>query len=243
MNEMRENVHRKAAAPSLLPAKAPHGGLEKCTKDAGVHRRPWTPEALIAAGDRKNLPVWVTHDEAHAVFNAAESARDRLFAWTLWVTGARVSEAIGIAACDFDRSTRTLRLRRLKKRSGPVDASVPGLPEEFCQLLHTYIQSAGLKGRARLFAFNRFRAWRIIKALMAKAGIEPVYRTTKTGKRIDLKRHPHAWRHGFAINLLNQGKPLVAVQELLGHESMLSTYVYVRALAANVRPFMETTTF
>ena len=63
------------------------------------------------------------------------------------------------------------------------------------------------------------------------------------GRRADMKRHPHAWRHGFAINLIMQGKPLEVVKELLGHASILTTHVYSRALAANVRPFMETAEF
>lgn len=204
--------------------------------------RPWTPEQVIAHADARHLPVYVTKEEAHRTFAAATKTRDRLFVKTLWVTGARVSEAIEVRPADFDPVARVLRLQRLKKRR-PVEAAVAGLPEDYCRELATYIELTKPRPRDRLFPFTRFRALRLVKGLMAKAGIEPVYRIGPKGRRADMKRHPHAWRHGFAINLILQGKPLEVVKELLGHASILTTHIYSRALAANVRPFMETAEF
>jgi integrase len=161
---------------------------------------------------------------------------------TLAVVATRLSEAIEVRPCDFAPVARILRIHRLNKRR-PVEAAVAGLPEDYCRELATYIELTKPRPRDRLFPFTRFRGLRLVKGLMAKAGIEPVYRLGPKGRRADMKRHPHAWRHGFAINLIVQGKPLDVVKELLGHASILTTHIYSRALAANVRPFMETTEF
>lgn len=224
---------------------AGRNGAEMVTLGNGVtsrSARPWTPEQVVAHADARHLPVYVTREEAHRTFAAATKTRDRLFVKTLWVTGARVSEAIAVRPCDFDPAARVLRIQRLKKRR-PVEAAVAGLPEDFCRELSTYIELTKPRPRDRLFLFTRFRGLRLVKSLMAKAGIEPMYRFGRNGRRADMKRHPHAWRHGFAINLIVQGKPLEVVKELLGHSSILTTHIYSRALAANVRPFMEATEF
>ena len=53
----------------------------------------------------------------------------------------------------------------------------------------------------------------IIKNLAIKAGFE---------KKIG----PHTFRHSFATHLINGGADLRAVQEMLGHESILTTEIY-----------------
>lgn len=239
---------RKGSSDSREVIQVPPSGSKKVTVVQRVTseptRRPWTPEALIAEADRGRLPVYVTIEEAHTTFDAVppEKPRDRLFVKTLWVTGARVSEAIEVRPRNFDFAARTLRIQRLKK-GRPLEVAIPGLPEDYCRELATYLKLAGLRPSERVFDFDRFRGLRLVKGLMAKAGIEPSYRIGPKGGRVDVKRHPHAWRHGFAVNLIMQGKPLEVVKELLGHSSILTSYVYTRAIAANTRPFMETTTF
>lgn len=242
---MKESVTSQAGSARREVVLAPRIDPEKVTLRNGVTSGPrhaWTPEQFVAQADARHLPIYITRDEAHRTFAAARKTRDRLFAKTLWVTGARVSEAIEVRSCDFDSAARLIRLHRLKKRR-PHEAAVAGLPEDYCRELSTYIELAKPRPRDRLFPFTRFRALRLVRALMARAGIEPVYRVGPNGRRADMKRHPHAWRHGFAINLIVQGKPLEVVKELLGHSSILTTHIYSRALAANVRPFMEATVF
>jgi len=241
-HKVRRSVPPQAEGTGREVAIVGRNEPKRVTSHNGVTSRPWTPEQVIGHADARVLPVYVTRDEAHRTFAAATKTRDRLFAKTLWVTGARVSEAIEVRPCDFDPAARVLRLHRLKKRR-PVEAAISGLPEDYCPELQTYIELTRPRPRDRLFAFTRFRGLRLVKALMARAGIEPVYRVGPNGRRADMKRHPHAWRHGFAINLIVQGKPLEAVKELLGHSSILTTHIYSRALAANTRPFMESAEF
>jgi integrase/recombinase XerD len=66
----------------------------------------------------------------------------------------------------------------------------------------------------------------IIKRLAEKAGIY---------KKIS----PHTFRHSFATHLLENGADLRAIQQMLGHESITTTEVYMHVDRKHLRDVME----
>jgi integrase/recombinase XerD len=62
-------------------------------------------------------------------------------------------------------------------------------------------------------ALSRVMVFTIIKNLAAMTGLQKTI-------------HPHTFRHSFATHLVEGGADLRAVQEMLGHESILTTEIY-----------------
>ena len=143
-----------------------------------------------------------------------------LFALTLAWTGARVSEVLALTALSFDVDDSRVAIRTLKRRRATV-REVPVPPH----LISAVDRWFDLRGRqrnpalatARLWPMSRVTAWRLIGAVMNRAGI--------AGRQAC----PRGLRHSFGIGMLQAGVPLNLVQRWLGHARLSTTAIYADA--------------
>ena len=176
------------------------------------------------------LPVYPTLSEVHRILAACEHERDRLLIELLWHTGGRISEVVAIRVGDLTASG--IRMRNLKQ-------SVPTEKHVFVQaeLLARLREWAREKRPENVLVgrlvdgeeLTRERAWQIVTAAGKRAGVQ------KKRFAADSLRPPwpHSFRHGNAVNLLEQGVPVTAVQAQLGHSSLGSTQVYAQLTDAH----------
>ena len=173
----------------------------------------------------RRLPKSLSEEQVETLLDAPDTEttlglRDRAMLETLYATGLRVSELVGLklAQVSFDMGI----VRVLGK--GSKERLVP-LGEESILWLRRYLASArpGLIGHgksdamfvtARRGALSRQAFWEIVKRYATKAGIG----------RASLS--PHTLRHAFATHLLNHGADLRVVQLLLGHSDITTTTIY-----------------
>lgn len=133
----------------------------------------------------------------------------------LYGTGLRVSEVKKLKTIDLNLTDRMLFVREGK---GGKDRVVP-VPIKTAEVLKAYNRNAG--ERTYFFQRNSDKgvsvAWYQKMCVLAaeRAGLE---------KRVT----PHIIRHSFATHLLQRGMDLRFIQELLGHEEIMTTEVYVR---------------
>jgi len=146
--------------------------------------------------------------------------RDRAMLETLYATGLRVSELVGLTLAQVSLDMGVVRVIG----KGSKERLVP-LGEESIRWLTRYLASArpALVGNgkssalfvtARRGPLTRQAFWALLKRLGAKAGIPAAALS------------PHVLRHAFATHLLNHGADLRVVQLLLGHADITTTTIY-----------------
>ena len=140
--------------------------------------------------------------------------RDALLILVLFQTGLRISEALGLTVGHLSRQPGALEV--LGKGSKP---RLVACPAALSHRLKAYAFDRGLGPADRLFPVGRKRAWQIIGAAAAHAGL---------GKRV----YPHLFRHSGAIERLRQTGNPRALQLHLGHASPLMTMRYLSTLTA-----------
>jgi integrase/recombinase XerC len=163
-------------------------------------------------------------DEAFGLLDSIEtdtvlSARNRAMFETLYSTGIRVAELVGLDMTDIDVNGGLLRVigKRNKERIVPIGAKALDAIKEYRRKMEPHKlpesdpKAAFLNRNGGRITTRSVR--RILEQAVLKAGLQkPV--------------SPHGLRHSFATHLLDGGADLRAVQELLGHASLSTTGVY-----------------
>lgn len=175
----------------------------------------------------QELPKVLTKEEADALMELPEgdslqSSRDRAILETLYSTGARVSELVGMSVEDLNLAEGLVRLRGKgrKERVVPIGAVAVQAVQDYRQNL----RCAGIKGQRsehlREPIFKNNRGGRLTARSVER--IVAMHSRGLAGGSVS----PHTLRHSFATHLLDEGADLRAIQELLGHASLGTTQKY-----------------
>ncbi len=175
-------------------------------------------ERLLAAAVRDETPL---------------ALRDRALLELLYGTGARISEAVGLAVDDLDlagdRPTGTALLRGKggKQRVVPVGSFAREAVQAYRVRARPVLAAAGrgnpmLLLNARGGPLTRQSAWAILRSVAERAGLPDSI-------------SPHTLRHSFATHLLDGGADVRVVQELLGHASVATTQLYTLVTVDRLR--------
>lgn len=174
----------------------------------------------------KQLPRVLTKDDAQALMEFPSettglSLRDRAILETLYSTGARVSEVVGINLEDLSTGDGLVRLRGKgrKERIVPIgDVAVRAIRQ-----YRAWLNSAPSTQRQALSKaplFRNSRGGRLTTRTVAR--IVTRYSRALPGGPVS----PHTLRHSFATHLLDEGADLRSIQEMLGHASLSTTQKY-----------------
>jgi integrase len=162
-------------------------------------------------GSRKYLNEAERRAFRRAVKHEPDAAR-RAFCLTLFYTGCRISEALNVTAERVDTANKAVVFETLKRRKRGHFRAVP-IPNALVKLLRQIVPQAD--SAARVWAFSRPTAYRLVKDCMARA---------KIGGGM---ASPKGLRHGFAVACLAHKIPLPTVQKWLGHARMETTAIYL----------------
>jgi len=184
---------------------------------------------------QRQLPHFMTSDEVERLLLAPDShqrmgARDLAILETMYSTGVRVSELVGLNLADveLDEGVARVRGKGRRERYAPLGSFAVGAIRGWLEHRHEeklerddaiFVNRLGSRLSTRSVG-------RMLEKYLAKAGLDR--RTT-----------PHTLRHSFATHLLDRGADIRSVQELLGHRSLVTTQVYTHLTTATLRKAYE----
>jgi len=163
--------------------------------------------------------------------------RDRALLLFLARTGARVSEALGVNACDL--RTDHPRPQVLLRGKGRKERIVP-IPNDLVKTLRALMHERAIDPHdvRPLFVGNhgarltRFGATHIVRRAVAAATANMPELARKTIS-------PHVLRHSLAMRLLQSGVDLLTIQAWLGHAQVATTHRYAAADVEMMRRGLE----
>ncbi len=160
--------------------------------------------------------------------------RDRAVLETLYGSGLRVSELVGLDVDDLEMEEGSVRV--MGKGSKERDVPLGGYARAALAAYLTRARPSLATARSRSALFLNQRGGRLTRQGCAKILAAQV-RKAGIGKRVT----PHTLRHSFATHLLEGGADVRVVQELLGHASVATTQIYTLVTKEHLREVYFTT--
>jgi len=173
----------------------------------------------------KHLPIVVEDEKLNTMLNSGEvfsedfaGVRDKLVIETLFGTGIRLAELVGLKEGDINFYDGTMKVlgKRNKERIIPINHELRTLLQRYLALkksenfnnnsLTLLVTNKGTE------AYPKF-VYLIVQRYLSNISTQD-------------KKSPHVLRHTFATSLLNRGADLNAIKELLGHANLSATQVY-----------------
>ena len=184
------------------------------------------------------LPDTLSEQEINSLISAidlskAEGERNRAMLETMYSCGLRVSELIHLKISDlfFDEGFIKIVGKGNKERFVPIHYSAQNYIVLYMNEIRSHLSikkgfqdTLFLNRRGK--SLSRQMIFMILKALAIKINLN---------KKIS----PHTFRHSFATHLLKNGADLRAIQQMLGHESITTTEVYVHLDTSYLKKIVE----
>jgi len=203
----------------------------------------------------KKLPIFLDQDEVSKLIEAPDEKdlsglRDRALMETLYSTGIRVSELVGMNLSEIDFISGVIKVfgKGRKERLAPIG-------DKALRAIRNYLDKRGIgklndtfdgpasTGPLSITPSKRSASRGDKKAVfLNKNGGRLTDRSVrriieKYIKRVSLREgvSPHTLRHSFATHLLNRGADLRSVQELLGHMNLSTTQIYTHVTTQRLK--------
>ena len=173
----------------------------------------------------RSLPSVLSIEEIEAMINAVdmnkqEGQRNKAILETLYSCGLRVSELVNLKLSQINFRTGYIKIEGKGNKERIVPLGAKAKDEIRCYLKKDRDRMKKARGFEDILFLNkmgkslsRVMIFNIIKETALRAGLNKVV-------------SPHTFRHSFASHLVNGGADIRTVQDMLGHESILTTEIY-----------------
>jgi len=192
------------------------------------------PFSLISSPKKeKRIPSFINYEGIEEIFNipnlkTIEGQREKAILEVLYGSGIRVSELVNIKLKDIDFNNKTILIFGKGSKERIVSFGEPAK-----EAMKMYIDDSRKK-----YLDGKESEYLIVgnnTQKLTTRRIEQIIDKLITKTSIKMNITPHMFRHTFATHLLDNGCNLIAVQELLGHESLSSTEIYTHVSNEHLR--------
>ncbi len=218
MNKYLAQLARQSKVPSLSDFKHTVYGLRYCFHLLGLNEKI---VHLPSIKHENKLPVVLNYQECKALFSAPELLKHRVLLSIIYSAGLRAREASRLKIADIDSVRMMIHIRQSKYNKDRYVPLSPLILEGLRKYYHAcqpndYLFNGGTPG-SQLSV--RGMQWALHEAV----------KKCKLQKGITL----HTLRHSYATHLLEQGMDIVSIKELLGHERIETTLIYLHVAKPN----------
>lgn len=186
----------------------------------------------------KRLPQFVDKEAmvrilARPDVSTFSGARDAVILELFYGSGIRRAELIGLDLRDVDRRSRTLKVtgKGNKQRIIPFTAAAGKAIDRYCVVREDVLRTAAAPTDAFILTEQGTR--------ITPSSVNTIVGRYLSGETEIAKKSPHVLRHSFATHLLDGGADIMAVKELLGHESLSTTQVYTHVTVERLKSIYQ----
>ncbi len=173
----------------------------------------------------RKLPDVLSMEEIDKIIDGVdlsktEGQRNKAMLETLYSCGLRVSELVNlkVSSLFFDQGFIKIEGKGDKERLVPISTRAINEINMYVNNYRVHLK-IGKESENVLFLNRRGKK-------LSRVMVFTIIKNLAKRVKLDKKISPHTFRHSFATHLVNGGADLRAVQEMLGHESILTTEIY-----------------
>ena len=181
--------------------------------------------SVITPKQDKPIPRYLIVDDMFRLLDAIKTdsligKRNRALLETMYSTGIRVSELVGLNVADVDFTGKTIRVtgKGNVERIVPIGAKSLALIQDYRKSLHVQ-KAVAVDHNGALFLNKN-------KGRLSARSVARILEKSARDAGLDVPVAPHDLRHSYATHMLDAGLDLRAVQELLGHKQLSTTQKY-----------------
>jgi site-specific recombinase XerD len=180
---------------------------------------PYTMEKIRP---RHRLPSFLERPDVLSVLSKIKNPRHRLMISMLYGSGIRVGELVRLRIQDIDFPSLSIRIVNAKQNKDRITVFSESLAEDLKVLVQ------GRDGKEYVFVTMSSKPY-------SRRTVQNVF--DKAVKASGIQKHAscHTLRHSFATSLLGNGIDIRAIRDLLGHQSVKTTMIYLHVTEKSAR--------
>ncbi len=162
----------------------------------------------------RSLPNYASEQEIKALLNAAENAKHKCMLLLIYAAGLRKGELLNLRKRDLNKFAQTLFVKGGKGRKDRYTFYSPTAIK--------YIEAYMKAYKSSYWLFEGQSGGKY-----SETSLQSIFEKAKKASGVNERLTLHGLRHSFATHLVYKGVPLHEVKQLLGHESIKTTEVYL----------------